>query len=171
MAGTGNKLSKHPQEGVWTINRAGYFLLLHLEHFLSTNTAAQGHKNWYWRYQVTLDDHNMVDRLSVQGQSYHQAPQQSLQICLVAQCWESIDSSKCQDHIRSQLRKEDCLSRMHPNSHFSPLRAEIVEQHLNQETETKMGDFRILPDENEWGNTIHLKEEGHRCLIFSKILL
>ena len=96
-----------------------------------------------------INDHNMVDRLSVQGQSYHQAPQQSLQICLVAQCWESIDSSKCQDHIRSQLRKEDCLSRMHPNSHFSPLRAEIVEQHLNQETETKMGDLRILLDENE----------------------
>ena len=62
------------------------------------------------------------------------------------------------------------ISEIHRPRHFSPIWAEIVELHLYQETRTKMGDFRNLPDGQEWWNTIHLREEGHRCSIFIKLI-
>ena len=39
-----------------------------------------------------------------------------------------------------------------------------------QNTPTKTGDFYLLPDEQGWQDTIHFKEEGHRCSILKSFV-
>ena len=39
-----------------------------------------------------------------------------------------------------------------------------------QETPTKINDFHILPVEQGWQDTIHFKEEGHKCSILKRFI-